>query len=61
MITIQIETSNAAFIDEGVQTETARILRQLADKLTTQSCEGLILLRDLNGNTVGNYYNDEGK
>lgn len=53
MITIQIETNNAAF-DEGENIETARILRGLADAIEYNP-DNFIALRDINGNTVGNY------
>ena len=50
-VNIRIETSNAAFEEKPLY-EVARILRRLADDLTTHGWEPGNL-RDLNGNTVG--------
>lgn len=54
-IKIKIDTSNAAFEDNGVEAEIARILRRLADKAesSTEYLDGTSLM-DSNGNTVGN-------
>jgi len=54
MLTIRIETDNAAFGDRP-EYETARILRRLADRMENTGlpdAEG-IPLRDINGNRVG--------
>jgi hypothetical protein len=55
MLTIVIETDNAAFADSTAGREVARILRKLADQV--EDWPGVntfsIGLRDLNGNTVG--------
>ena len=54
MITIKIKTDNAAFQDDdnlGFEHETARILRELADKI--ESCKMPKSLMDINGNVVG--------
>lgn len=53
MFTIKIETENAAF-NEGLETETARILRTVAGKLESGlHSEGICM--DFNGNKVGNW------
>lgn len=52
MFKLQIETDNAAFGDFRA-VEVARILRQLADNLSTSGDSGN--LRDINGNTVGTW------
>lgn len=61
MITITIETDNAAF-DESPEVEVARILRKLADRVTTSGLDGDVILplKDLNGNSVGElvYYDE---
>lgn len=51
-IRIIIETENAAFQEVGEEIETARILRELADKVESGGL-GDFNLRDINGNTVG--------
>jgi len=59
-VRIEIDTSNAAFHVAGEEMETARILRQAADKV---ECIGLadgFSLRDTNGNTVGVLTIEEG-
>ena len=60
-LTIVIDQNNAAFVDSGVNEETARILRQLADRIedyqsgeNEQLADGQIVnIRDLNGNRCG--------
>jgi hypothetical protein len=55
MLTIVIETDNAAF-EDSPGAELARILREVADKLARHSevqPGDSFKLRDLNGNTVG--------
>lgn len=53
-ITIKIKTENAAF-EGSPEIETARILRELAKSLEFGSSpESLEILRDYNGNRVGN-------
>lgn len=57
MLRLSIRTKNAAF-ENHKSSEVARILRDLADRLdnadlTYPQLDGT-LLRDLNGNTVGN-------
>ncbi len=49
-IWIKIETGNAAF--ESENTETTRILKELASKLE-YSFDDTVYLRDYNGNKVG--------
>ena len=51
-IRIIIETDNAAFEDTGEEIETARILRDLADKVESGGL-GDFNLMYINGNTVG--------
>ena len=53
MFTLKINTDNAAFEDAGP--EVARILRDLARQIETEAGEASGRLRDLNGNTVGEY------
>lgn len=50
MIIIKIKTSNAAFSDGNLDYETARILRELADKIESGSRPETA--RDINGNKV---------
>jgi hypothetical protein len=54
MLTVTIDTSNAAF-DDCCATETSRILRDLAARMEDGSCSGLDRgnLYDANGNRVG--------
>ncbi len=52
-ISIEMNTDNAAFEAECRAEEVARILEKLAKKIRNGS-EGETL-RDINGNTVGNY------
>lgn len=56
MITITIQTTNAAFEDN--QFEVARILRELAEAAENDAL-GERKLRDINGNTVGKVEIDE--
>lgn len=70
-INIEINTGNAAFGDADgnvgepyfIAQETARILRELADKLeempSLATTLGLLSLRDSNGNTVGDLTTEE--
>lgn len=51
-ITITIETGNSAF-DDGPMTETARILREVADRMEGDGILGNRNLFDHNGNRVG--------
>ncbi len=51
-ITIKIETENDAF-HPLQEFETARILRELADRIETNS--EITTIRDVNGNKVGEY------
>ena len=53
MFKLQIETKNAAF-EEDATTEVIRILQEAILKLEQGNVRGAIL-RDINGNTVGNY------
>lgn len=54
-ITITIDTSNSAFEDSPTW-ETARILRELADRLSHGGgLPTLLWLRDANGNVVGEF------
>ena len=55
MFKVQIDTGNAAFDEDngGAAAETARILREIADRLENGRTEGPAF--DLNGNTVGRY------
>ena len=53
-ITMTIETDNAAF-DDNFEAETARILRQLADRVEYGSRGEHINIKDINGNSVGSF------
>ncbi len=52
-ITITIETDNAAF--DNFETETARILNDLASRVKYGSKGEHIPVMDINGNTVGSF------
>lgn len=54
MFTLTIKTDNAAFDEGDKGLEVARILRELANRLETQS-QTSGTLRDANGNTVGTW------
>lgn len=51
MFTLKIETDNAAFEDDNLLAEVARILRVAADKV--EQGDHPASLRDVNGNKVG--------
>ena len=55
ILTIQIKCDNAAF-DYRAEDEISRILEDLADKLQQQSVEDMPVIRDINGNTVGEMF-----
>lgn len=50
---ITIEQDSAAFEDAGIATETARLLRELADRIEQEGPPECWLLYDANGNSVG--------
>ena len=52
MLKLFIETGNAAFDDEPA-TELARILETLAARIRDNGPETYVILRDYNGNKVG--------
>ena len=52
---LEIDCANAAFDDEGLAFETARLLRLAADEVDTCSPGICHYLRDINGNTVANF------
>lgn len=53
MFTLSFETTNAAFTDDPVG-ETARILREIADKIEGQHGRFYSApVRDMNGNSIG--------
>lgn len=52
MFTLKFETRNAAF-DDFPASESARILREIAQKIEEGQLSGKI--RDVNGNHVGNF------
>lgn len=55
-ITITIDTSNAAFEDNGVVHEVVKILRRLANRiLDDRSIEMVTKVMDSNGNSVGTF------
>lgn len=51
MITIKIETNNAAFQDGYFEEEVVRVIKEAAEKVNLG--EGCHPLRDINGNRVG--------
>lgn len=55
MITITIDTDNAAFADDECGSEVARILLRLAAAITEHGLDDMagLSLRDINGNKVG--------
>ena len=57
MIQIEIETDNAAFTCKNY--EVARILLKLAEKLVQNGDVDSIKLRDVDGNTVGEFTDTE--
>lgn len=52
-VEIKFSTDNAAF-DDGMATEIGRILRKLAGQVESEGITTAVL-KDLNGNTVGNF------
>lgn len=52
--TLEIECNNAAFDDENLTHEIARILRKAADQVELEN-ESSRALRDINGNIVGQF------
>lgn len=53
---VALSTNNAAFADDDLGYELARILRELADRIEDGGIAGagsVIRLRDINGNRVG--------
>lgn len=59
---VVIDVENAAFEDENMGTELARILREVADTVDGTSGETESIwgtLRDVNGNKVGQYRFEE--
>lgn len=60
--TVTITTDNAAFADDDLGPELARILRRLADTVAGCSRDDIdgYTLRDINGNRVGeaDFYDD---
>ena len=57
LVQIEIKTDNAAFDEPDTDTEVARILRELADKIESVGLDDMSL-RDFNGNTVGSVIYD---
>ena len=53
-VAIQFETDNAAFKDPA---EVSRILHEIAARIQAGDPEGQI--RDINGNTIGDYWSKE--
>jgi hypothetical protein len=51
MVTIKIETNNAAFQDGYFEEEVARIIKEAAERVCHG--DGCHALRDINGNKVG--------
>lgn len=50
---INMRSGNAAFSDGNAPHETARILRETADRIDRGDTDGN--LRDINGNTIGHF------
>ena len=55
MVKIEFDTENAAFGQGSRLSETARILRDIAEKIENGSSLGGGPVRDINGNTVGHW------
>ena len=54
MLTISCDTTNAAFEGDALRTESARILRALADRIEAgEDFRDHATVRDVNGNRVG--------
>jgi hypothetical protein len=53
MFKIKFSTDNAAFQDGNRNSETWRILREIADKLANGDESGYV--RDVNGNSIGKW------
>ena len=51
---LQMKSGNAAFSDGNTPAETARILREVADRVERGDDGGVV--RDGNGNSVGNWH-----
>lgn len=51
--TLKFDTDNAAFEDTGLAHESARILRDVADRIENGAAIGTV--RDVNGNTIGRF------
>ena len=54
---LEFDTGNAAFEDDNLRPEIARILGEIAEHVEGGYVEGVI--RDINGNKVGNWSMDE--
>lgn len=55
-MTVKVDTDNAAFEDDGLRYECARILRNVADKIEAGEATGLFqTVYDVNGNDVGRW------
>jgi hypothetical protein len=53
---LQIACDNAAFEDDNMTTELARILRDVARRLEAgEDCGSFVNVRDINGNVVGSF------
>lgn len=62
-VQLDIELANAAFDDGNRDTEVARIIREIADRLEAEGPalpSGFIIARDVNGNRVGDFSEVEG-
>lgn len=57
---LQIKCDNAAFADDGIETEVARILRRVAADVAEQGDRSGVCM-DANGNRVGSYTLTGGK
>jgi hypothetical protein len=61
MLKIEFTTKNAAFDGDGLRTETARLLRNLAESIESIEDYGFMMaqrsgsIRDVNGNVIGAY------
>ena len=59
MLSVNIETDNAAFEGDAKYHELPRILRKVADAIEGGSLLGSTALLDVNGNSVGEVRYDE--
>jgi hypothetical protein len=56
MFQMRFDTENSAFEEAGRESETARILREIADRIERGESTGLFQnVKDVNGNVIGTF------